>query len=287
MRIIILKMNELIEKAALLTEEMLPYIQKFSGKIIVVKYGGNVMINDEIKKSIMKDIALLKSVGIKPVVVHGGGPEITKEMRKANIMPKFVNGLRVTDEAAIEIIKRVFRKIVNEIEEILESFNVKAKSAEECLEVIQKDKNLGLVGKITNVEKDKIMKIINDDKIPIISPLGIGEGKDYNINADTAATKIAIALNAEKLTILTNVDGVCENRKFISHLSIKDAKKHIENGIINKGMIPKIEACVGAVEAGCRKAHLINGTISHALLFEIFTEKGIGTEIVQNGTKYH
>jgi acetylglutamate kinase len=278
-------MKQLIKKSKMLLEEMLPYIQKFKGKIIVIKYGGKAMINNELKESVMKDIALLKSLGINPIIVHGGGPEITKEMEKAKLKPKFVNGLRVTDEKTVKIIKKVFSKINNEIRKLLEQFEVKAEKVEKCLIAKQKEKKLGLVGKITKVEKSKILKAIKNDKIPVISPLGTGNGKTYNINADTVATKIAIALKAEKLTIMTDVDGVIENEKLITHLSIKAVKQHIKKGVITKGMIPKVQACVEAVKAGCKKAHLINGTIEHSLLFEIFTEKGIGTEVVKNEIK--
>ncbi len=277
-------MKHLINKAKILIDEMLPYIQKFKGKIVVIKYGGNAMTNDELKKSVMKDIAFLKTMGLKPVVVHGGGPFVTKEMEKTNIKPKFINGLRVTDEKTVGIIVDVFGKVNNEIKGLLESFDVKADNVKESLIVKQKNEELGFVGEIVKVDKEKIMKIIEANKIPVVSPVGVSVDNDkYNINADTAATKIAVALKAEKLTILTNVDGVVENGNFISHLSIDDAHKHIKGEVITKGMIPKVEACIEAVEAGCKKAHLINGMIDHSLLFEIFTDEGIGTEIVKNG----
>ncbi len=278
-------MKQLIKKAKMLIEEALPYIRKFKGKIFVIKYGGNAMINSKLKHSVMKDIAFLKSLGIKPIIVHGGGPEITKEMKKANLKPKFVNGLRVTDGSTIKIIDKVFKKINNEIKGLLKEFKEQGETVTGCLIAKQKDKRLGLVGRITKVDKKKILSVINKGYVPIISPLAIGNGKKYNINADTAATKIATALKAEKLTILTDVDGVMEKGKLIAHLSIKDAHKHIKKGIISKGMIPKVKACIEAIESGCKKAHLINGTITHAILFEIFTDKGIGTELVKNGSK--
>ena len=240
------------------------------------------MINDELKKSVMKDIAFLKTMGLKPVVVHGGGPFVTEEMKKANIQPEFINGLRVTDEATVKIITKVFSKVNKEIKSLLEGFDEIAEEVKDSLIVKQKNKELGFVGEIIKVDKEKIMKVIESDKIPVISPIGINNG-NYNINADTAATRIAIALKAEKLTILTNVDGVIENNKLISHLSINDAYKHIEKEVITQGMIPKVIACIEAVEAGCKKAHLINGMIEHSLLFEIFTNEGIGTELVKNG----
>jgi len=276
-------MEELIQKAHILTEEALPYMQKFKNKIVVIKYGGNAMVNGSLKKSVMKDIVLLKHVGILPVVVHGGGPFITEEMKKAKLKPKFVHGLRVTDEATIGIIKKVFKKINNEIKLDIGKSGGKAVSVDGAIIVKQNDKKLGLVGEIIKMDTGKIKKSIKKGNIPVISPLGVGKDKkSYNINADDVATKVAIVLKAEKLTILTNVSGVIENKKFISHLSIKDAHNHIKNKVVTKGMIPKVQACVEAVESGCKKAHLINGTISHALLLEIFTDKGIGTEIVKN-----
>jgi len=278
------KMNHLIKKAKILIEEMLPYIQKFKGRIVVIKYGGNAMVNKDLKKSVMADIALLKTLGIKPVIIHGGGPEITKEMEKASIKPKFINGLRVTDQATIKIIEKVFKKINDDAKKSLDKLKIKTETPKNCLIAKQKNEKLGLVGEITGVNTKKILDIIKKGKVPVISPLGFGK-KTYNINADTAATKIAIALKAEKLTILTDVDGVIEKGKLISHLAIDDANKFIKKEIVTKGMIPKVKACIEAVEAGCKKAHLINGTTSHSLLFEIFTDEGIGTEIMKNGTK--
>jgi acetylglutamate kinase len=278
-------MKQLIKKAKVLIEEALPYIQQFKGKVFVIKYGGKAMVSNHLKHSVMKDIAFLKSLGIKPVIVHGGGPEITQEMEKAKLKPKFVNGLRVTDEATIRIIDKVFKKINMEIRDMLKKFKEQGQTAANCLLAKQKDKKLGLVGEITKINKKAILSIINKGNIPIISPLAAGgNGKKYNINADTAATKVAIALKAEKLTILTDVDGVLERGKLVSHLSISDARCHIKKGIISAGMIPKVEACIEAIRSGCKKAHLINGTTPHALLFEIFTDKGIGTEVVKNGT---
>ena len=258
-------------------------MQKFKNKIVVIKYGGNAMINSKLKKSVMKDIVLLKHVGILPVVVHGGGPFVTEEMKKANIKPKFIEGLRITDEATVKIIKKVFKNVNNEIKNNIKKLGGKSVSINNAIITKQKNKQLGFVGEIIKIDKNKIKSSIKNANIPVISPLGIGKDNNtYNINADTVATKVAIALKAEKLTILTDVHGVIEKGKFISHLSIKDAHKHIKNKVITKGMIPKVKACVEAVEAGCKKAHLINGTITHALLLEIFTDKGIGTEIVKN-----
>lgn len=258
--------------------EALPYIKKYHGKIVVIKFGGNAM--SEIKH-VIEDIVLLKHIGIKPVVVHGGGPEIDKEMKKAKIKTRFINGLRYTDNKTMGIVEKVFSKINRDIVSNIESHGAKAMNASGNIAVKQKYPKLGLVGEIKKVDHNKIFKIINNGFIPVISPLGIGNNsKRYNINADTAASHIATALNAEKLTILTNVDGVIINQKLQTHIDFKTAKKEIKKGVINKGMIPKVESCIYAVKNKCPKAHLINGLMPHSLLLEIFTDKGIGTEIV-------
>jgi len=274
-----------MEKASLLTDEALPYIQKFKGKTFVIKYGGNAMKSLELQKSVIKDISLLKTVGINIVVVHGGGPNITEEMKKIGLEPTFVNGHRITNESTIKIVENMSKKINSEICELLNEFQILAENISDCIIVEQKDKQLGYVGTIKKVMVDKIENAIKVGKVPVISPIGLdSNNQKYNINADSVAVKVAIAIKAEKFTLLTDVDGVLENGQLMTHLSLDAAAKKIKKGIITKGMIPKVEACMEAVEEGCPKAHLINGTISHALLLEIFTDKGIGTEIVKNGT---
>ena len=258
--------------------EALPYIKKYHGKIVVIKFGGNAMSE---MKPVVEDIVLLKHIGIKPVVVHGGGPEIDKELKKAGIKPRFINGLRYTDNKTIKIVEKVFSKINYNIVLNLKKHGAKAINASGIIKVKQKNPELGLVGEIIEINNNKILKIINNGFIPVISPLGIGNGsKHYNINADTAASNVAVALKAEKLTILTNVHGGVINGKLQPHIDFKTAKKEIKKGVINKGMIPKVEACIHAVKNKCPKAHLINGLVPHSLLLEIFTDKGIGTEIV-------
>ena len=275
-------MEHLKIKAELLTEEMLPYIQKFKNKIFVIKYGGNAMVDDEAKESVMKDIALLLNVGIKPVIVHGGGPHINAAMQKQDITPVFKNGLRVTDDKTMAIICDVFHEINREIRNILANFSVNSIEINDCLIAKQKDKHLGRVGTVIGIMSRKINTALNNETIPVISSIGLDEtGNCYNVNADTAATKIAVNLSAEKLTILTNVNGVSKKSELISHLTIDYANDLIKQEIITGGMIPKVEACIEAVQYGCRKAHLINGIVSHSLLFEIFTNKGVGTEIVK------
>jgi len=264
--------------------EALPYIKKYNNKIVVIKFGGTTISEIE---HVVDDIVLLKHIGIKPVVVHGGGPGIDKELLKAKIKPKFIHGLRYTDSKIIKIVKKVFNKINKDIVSNIEAHGAKAVNTAGTIKVKQKDPKLGLVGKITGINKNKILEIANNDFIPVISPLGTGnDSKLYNINADTIASEIAVAINAEKLTILTNVNGVIINNKLQSHIDFKTAKKEIKKGIINKGMIPKVEACINAVKNKCPKAHLINGLVPHSLLLEIFTDKGIGTEIVyKNNTQ--
>ena len=258
--------------------EALPYIKKYNHKIVVIKFGGNAMSE---MRHVIEDIVLLKHIGIKPVVVHGGGPEIDKELKKAKIKIRFINGLRYSDNKTIKIVEKVFLKINHDIVSNLKSHGAEAINAAGVVKVKQKNPKLGLVGEVKKVDSNKILKIINKGFIPVISPLGIGNGsKHYNINADTAASNIAVALKAEKLTILTNVDGVIIDKKLQTHIDFNTAKKEIKKGIISKGMIPKVEACIHAVKNKCPKAHLINGLVPHSLLLEIFTDKGIGTEIV-------
>lgn len=268
---------DLSEKAGILIEA-LPYIKKYQNKKVVIKFGGNAM--DEMMH-VIEDIVLLKSLGIKPIVVHGGGPEVDAEMQKMKIEPKFINGLRYTNESIIKVVERVFNKINSEIVSNIKAHNAKSVNANGHIKVKQKDEKLGLVGEITEINKDAILKLVNRSYVPVISPLGKGEdGKTYNINADTVAACLAVKLKAEKLTILTNVNGVVLSKKHISHLNFDIAEKEIKKGNINRGMIPKVEACIYAVRHKCPKAHLINGLVQHSLLLEIFTDKGVGTEIV-------
>ena len=279
-----ISMKRLIKKAQVFLEEALPYMQKFSNKTVVIKYGGKAMQGTELKQSVMKDIAMLWFLGLRPVIVHGGGPEITKEMEKAALKATFVRGLRVTDEAAMEIIGRVFRKTNKEIRMMLAGHKVASADMGACLICESLDEKLGLVGKVVSVNLKKIADAHKNGIIPVISPVGIGtgaeKGKKYNVNADSAATAIATCLQAEKLTMLTDVDGVIIGGRLVSHLTKNEAAAYIADGSIHGGMIPKVEACIAAVESGCKKAHLINGTVPHSLLFEIFTDKGVGTEVV-------
>ncbi|MBI3034945.1 acetylglutamate kinase, partial [Candidatus Woesearchaeota archaeon] len=259
-------MHTIQEKAESLTEAI-PYIQKYNGKIIVIKYGGHSMDSTAVKKSILEDVALLKLLGMSPVVLHGGGPEIDKKMKKNGIKPKFLQGLRVTDKKSILIIKSVYKRINSEILSIIKNSGVQAKGLfgnDGILMARQKNKKLGFVGDVVKVNAKQILNSIKNNQIAVISPLGYANGSTYNINADTAAAAVAIALHAEKFTIMTNVKGIMENGKFYSHLDIRQVSKKIKDGVITKGMIPKVKACIDAVQKGCKKAHIIDGTMKHA-----------------------
>jgi len=278
-------MEELQYKAQVLSEA-LPYIKKFNGKIFVIKYGGHAMVDDDLKKSVIEDIALLKYVGINPIIIHGGGPEITKEMNKEQIKPVFVDGLRYTDEKTMEIVAKVSNKINTEIISLLKEMGCEAVDCTRNLILTKiKDEKLGLVGEITGINYRLLLEKLNRSFIPVISPIGFNEQTSQmnNVNADTVAAMVAEAVNAHKLTILTDVEGVRIKGKLVRNIDLHAVKEGIANGSINLGMIPKLLSCVHSVHNGVNKAHLINGTIKHSLLLEIFTDKGIGTEIVKNG----
>ncbi len=278
-------MEHIKQKAGTLIEA-LPYILKYHNKVVVIKYGGAAMVDEELKKSVMEDIVLLDHMGMKPVIVHGGGPNVSAAMKKAGIEPKFVNGLRVTDKETMVIVHKEFEKINKELVSNLRKLGSKALTVigtdNKLINVKQKDPQLGYVGEIKKINPEIIDMLVKDNYIPVISPIGAdNEGSWYNINADTAAAAIAIGLKAEKLTLLTDVDGVFENEELIPTLTTKQVEEKIAAGVIHGGMIPKTNACTYAVDNGCKKAHLINGKIEHALLLEIFTDKGVGTEITK------
>jgi acetylglutamate kinase len=295
-------MESVIKKAGILIEA-LPYIQKLFGKTVVIKYGGNAMINGELKNSVMEDITLLKYIGMNPVVVHGGGPEITKTLEKFDKKSEFVNGLRVTDEETMEIAQMVLVGKTNK--EIVSLINQKGGKAVglcgldgnliECekykAEIAKRKVDLGYVGKITKINSKVLEILTQDEYIPVVAPVGIGpDGHSYNINADTVAGEIAAALQAEKLILLTDVEGVkmskTDNQIFPA-LTIKEVFELIDNKVINKGMIPKVLGCVEALEKGVGRTHIIDGRIPHCILLEIFTNKGIGTMIMKEKILYH
>jgi len=285
-------MQELMKKAEILVEA-LPYIQKFAGKTVVIKYGGNAMINDELKNSVMEDITLLKFIGINPVVVHGGGPEINKALTAYGIESKFVDGLRVTDAETMQVAQMVLVGKTNK--EVVSLLNQKGGKAIGLCGIdgnlIECEKytpfvdgvatDIGFVGKVTKINTKLLEMLAEDGLIPVIAPVGVGpNGESYNINADTVAGDIASALQAEKLILLTDIEGVkvsIDSPEIISELTVEDVKKYIELGIISGGMIPKVLGCVEAIEGGVNKVHIIDGRQPHCLLLEIFTKRGIGT----------
>jgi len=267
-----------IRKKAKLLTEALPYTTTYKNKIVVIKFGGNALSK---MKFVIQDIVLLKRIGIKPIIVHGGGPEIDAELKKIKITPKFIKGLRYTDSKTIKVVEEVFNRINNKIVFNIISHGAKSINANGSIKVKQKSPHLGLVGEIVNIDASAITKLIDSSFVPVISPIGIGvDGKSYNINADTTASHVAVALKAEKLTILTDVDGVKINGRLLPHLEFKLAQKEIASGNINKGMIPKVEACIYAVKNKIPRAHLLNGLTPHSILLELFTDKGIGTDVV-------
>lgn len=284
-------MQKLIEKANILAEA-LPYIHKLSGKTVVVKYGGNAMQSEDITKTILQDIALLKIVGVNPILVHGGGPEINSMLKTMDIQSKFHNGLRVTDKDTMDVVQMVLcGKLNKDITSKLNCLGVKAigicgKDAK-LIEVKKKkseDVDLGYVGEITRINTKLLELLAGDEYIPVIATVGTGEdGESYNINADTAAAEIASALKAEKLIFLTDIDGIrrAENdpSTLIPVINLKEIQDMIDSGAISGGMIPKVKACVKSVQMGINRTHIINGTIPHPIMLEIFTDTGIGTMI--------
>lgn len=286
-------MEEIMFKAQTLIEA-LPYIREFSNKKVVVKYGGSAMIDEELKLSVIKDVALLKLVGMQPIIVHGGGKEISKWMNKVGKESKFVEGLRVTDDETMEIAEMVLGKVNKDLVQMVEKLGVKAVGLSGkdggILKVEKKLANgqdIGFVGNITNVNTELIDTLIANDFIPIIAPVGSDQDFiTYNINADDAACAVATAIGAEKLAFLTDIEGVCTNPEdkdtLISVLTLDEADKLIENGVIGGGMLPKIKNCIDAVKNGVSRVHILDGRKNHCLLLEFFTKRGIGTAILKN-----
>lgn len=288
-----MKLQKYIDKAEVLIEA-LPYITKFNGKIIVIKYGGSAMLDEELKRKVIEDIVLLKMVGFKPIIVHGGGKEISKWVAKSGMETNFIEGLRVTDEATIELVEMVLGKVNNELVRLVHSHGVKALGVSgmdgDLLRVdkkIIKSGDIGYVGDVKEVNPQVIYDLLDDDYLPIVYPVGIGDdGKPYNINADEAAGAIAKAIGAEKLAFLTDTEGVYmdinDPDTRISQLGVEEAQNLIKEGVIAGGMIPKIMNCVEAVEGGVNRVHILDGRLPHCVLLEIFTNKGIGTMILKD-----
>ena len=286
-----------IEKAATLIEA-LPYIQNFRGKIVVVKYGGSTMVGDQEEDTVLKDIVFMASVGICPVIVHGGGPAINRRLEERGVETQRINGLRVTDKATMGVVEDVLfgevnAGIVRDIEALGgKAAGISGKDAgvlnvrKHWANTADGPVDIGFVGDVERVSTEPITDLIEDGMIPVVAPIGRGEdGQSYNVNADTAAGEIAAALRAEKLVFLTDVTGIMrdpeESSTLISTLHVLDVDHLIEEAVISGGMIPKVEACVKAVKSGVRKTHVVDGRIPHSMLLEIFTREGIGTEIVQ------
>lgn len=294
-------MEKLIKKAEILIEA-LPYIQKLYGKTVVIKYGGNAMINETLKDSVMEDVTLLKYIGMNPIIVHGGGPVISTALKEAGIESKFVNGLRVTDAATMEVVKMVLIGKTNK--DIVSRMNKKGgkaigisgidagiiKCKKHYAKVNGKDMDIGYVGDITEIDAEALERLSKFEYIPVIAPVGAGyDGMTYNINADTVAGEIASAMKAEKLILLTDVEGVKTEKDdgdILHALSTDEVHELIDEGVIEGGMIPKVLGCVHAIENGVGRTHIIDGRIPHCILLEIFTNKGIGTMISKTKDKY-
>lgn len=284
-------MDELLAKAQVLIEA-LPYIQRFNRKIIVVKYGGSAMVDEKLKKQVIQDVTLLKLVGFKPIIVHGGGKEISRWVEKVGMEPEFVNGLRKTDEATMEIAEMVLNKVNKSLVKLVEELGVRSVGISGkdggLLKVKKKlsgGQDIGFVGEITEVDPKILHDLLEKDFLPIVCPIGMDENyQTYNINADDAACAIARAVEAEKLAFLTDIEGVYKDpddkSTLISELTVSDAKDLIGDGFIGGGMLPKLNNCIDAIENGVSRVHILDGRIAHCLLLEIFTNKGIGTAIL-------
>ena len=285
-----------MQKAEVLIEA-LPYIQRFNRKIIVVKYGGSAMVDEHLKHQVIQDVVLLKLVGFKPIIVHGGGKEISKWVGKVGMEPHFVNGLRVTDEPTMEIAEMVLNKVNKSLVQLVNELGIKAVGISgkdgmmlKCKKKYSKGEDIGFVGDITEVDPQIIYDLLEKDFLPIVCPVGMDDAyNSYNINADDAACAIAKAVSAEKLAFLTDIEGVykdpSDKSTLISELTIDEARALIGDGFIGGGMLPKLNNCIDAIENGVSRVHILDGRIAHCLLLEIFTNRGIGTAILSEKEK--
>ena len=293
------EMKRSLEKAEVLIEA-LPYIQRFNRKIIVVKYGGSAMVDEELKRQVIQDVTLLKLVGFKPIIVHGGGKEISKWVEKAGMKPEFVNGLRKTDAATMEIAEMVLGRVNKSLVQLVEQLGVLAvgiSGKDGGLFRVNKKysdgKDIGYVGEIKEVNPKILYDLLEKDFLPIVCPVGIDDAYDtYNINADDAACAVAKAVQAEKLAFLTDIEGVykdpSDRSTLISELPIAEARELIADGNIGGGMLPKLNNCIDAIENGVSRVHILDGRIAHCLLLEIFTNRGIGTAMIgEKETRYY
>lgn len=288
-----------LDKAEVLVEA-LPYIQRFNRKIIVIKYGGSAMMDEELKKKVIEDVVLLKLVGFKPIIVHGGGKEISRWVEKVGMKPHFINGLRVTDEDTMELVEMVLGKVNKELVSLVQSLGVKAvgiSGKDSGLLCVRKKRNIGgdvgFVGEVEEVNPKILYDLLEKDFLPIVFPVGMDkEFSTYNINADDAACGIAKAVNAEKLAFLTDIDGVYRNPEdpdtLIAELYVGEAEQLIKDGCIGGGMLPKLNNCIDAIRHGVSRVHILDGRIPHSVLLEIFTDKGAGTAILcEREAKYY
>ena len=293
-------MQQYLEKAEVLIEA-LPYIQRFNRKIIVVKYGGSAMVDEALKRQVIQDVTLLKLVGFKPIIVHGGGKEISKWVGKIGMEPQFVNGLRVTDEETMEVAEMVLGKVNKSLVQLVQELGVRAIGISGkdggMLKVDKKlsdGKDIGFVGEVKEVNTEIIHDLLEKDFLPIICPIGMDDDYNtYNVNADDAACAIARAMHAEKLAFLTDIEGVYKDPNdkdtLISELTVSEAKALMKEGYIGGGMLPKLQNCVDAIDNGVSRVHILDGRIAHCLLLEIFTNRGIGTAILEDNESrfYH
>ncbi|MBE6003944.1 MAG: acetylglutamate kinase [Lachnospiraceae bacterium] len=282
--------QDIMNKAATLVEA-LPYIQKFQNKVVIVKYGGSAMTDEHLKMQVMQDVSLLKLVGLKPILVHGGGKEISRWIGKVGMEPQFVNGLRVTDEETMEIAEMVLNKVNKSLVQLInnlggKSVGISGKDGNllKCVKKFSNGQDIGFVGEVVDVDTTIIKDLLEDDFIPIICPVGYDDhGQTYNVNADDAACAIAAAMHAEKLAYLTDVEGVYrdfEDKESLIHtLNLDEAKDMIDSGVLGGGMLPKLQNCIDAMKKGVNQVHILDGRVPHCLLLEIFTNKGIGTMI--------
>lgn len=286
-------MQQYLDKAQVLIEA-LPYIQRFNRKIIVVKYGGSAMIDEDLKKQVIEDVTLLKLVGFKPIIVHGGGKEISRWVNKVGMEPEFINGLRVTDADTMEVAEMVLGKVNKSLVQHVEELGVRAigiSGKDGGLLKVEKKysdgQDIGYVGEVKEVNAEILYDLLEKDFLPIVCPVGLDdEYQTYNINADDAACAIARAVKAEKLAFLTDIEGVYKDpqdpKSLISELQVDEAEKLITDGYIGGGMLPKLQNCIDAIENGVSRVHILDGRIPHCLLLEIFTNKGIGTAILND-----
>ena len=278
------------QRAEVLTAA-LPYIKRYSGKIVVIKYGGNAMINETLKQQVMEDIALLWLIGVKVVLVHGGGPEISQTMEKFGKEAKFVNGLRVTDKETVDIVQMVLAGKINKT--LVNLIQMKGGHAMGLsgidggiIEATMKDESLGYVGKITKIRPQPIEALLEKNYIPVISTVASDhQGNTYNINGDTAAARIAGALNAERLIMMTDIAGILMDKDdpstLIPHITVEEAKKLYDSGVISGGMIPKVDCCIDAIEHGVENVVIMDGRIPHSILMELLTDEGAGTMVMK------